>query len=296
MAEYAVIDVSDWPAAGEEQLGTKPKQWIARTETDLWLWKAATFNRRPDGSDYRKGDDWSERVACEVGRVLGLPVAESDLAERCGTPGVISRRFLSHPEALVHGNELLPACDDPHDRTGYTIDAVAAVLSEVDPPASKPALPTAMDWFVGYLVLDVLIGNTDRHIENWGVVRYAGGVRLAPSFDHASSLGFMLSDQQRADRLETKDQLRNVRAYAAAARSKFEGRPHPAGVAIDGLRRLTSIAIQHWVGVVDTLPSIEHLVAAVPESRMSTAAKAFAIRLYEENHSTLSQAFRTLEQ
>jgi hypothetical protein len=46
----------------------------------------------------------------------------------------------------------------------------------------------------GFVTLDALILNTDRHHENWGLIRTVspeGKVkhRVAPSFDHASSLG-----------------------------------------------------------------------------------------------------------
>ncbi|MCW5966738.1 MAG: hypothetical protein KIT83_22050, partial [Bryobacterales bacterium] len=50
-----------------------------------------------------------------------------------------------------------------------------------------------------YLVLDALIGNTDRHHENWGILRHRTSDgwrgRVAPTFDHASSLGRELIDE-----------------------------------------------------------------------------------------------------
>ena len=52
-----------------------------------------------------------------------------------------------------------------------------------------------------YVVLDAQIGNTDRHHENWGVLVDLSeeSVRLtvAPSFDHAYSLGRELRDTRR---------------------------------------------------------------------------------------------------
>lgn len=84
---------------------------------------------------------------------------------------------------------------------------------------------------VGWLPrLDALIGNTDRHQENWGVIE-AGRRRLSPTFDHASSLGFLLDDSARVERLTTADRDRDVSAYAERARSKFEGGPHPCDAA-----------------------------------------------------------------
>jgi hypothetical protein len=295
---YPIVDVSNWPAAGEEQLGTKPKQWLAHPETqELWLWKESTWNRRRGDTPYRKGDDWSERVVCEVARHLGLPTAEVELATRGHSVGVVSRRFLGRDEGLVHGNELLQLQPDARRRTGYTPAAVEMALAGCGPPEPHPSLYAPMDWFAGYLVLDALVGNTDRHIENWGVVVAAAEVRplLAPSFDHASSLGFLLSDEERQERLDTRDGNRTVSAYALRAQTKFQGRPRPATVASDALRRRPLATREHWRAAVASLISIDEIVAAVPDSRMSPIAREFASRLFEQNHTMLSQAVRILE-
>ena len=36
--------MTGWEPAGEESLGTKPKQWLRSPTGDRWLWKEATFN------------------------------------------------------------------------------------------------------------------------------------------------------------------------------------------------------------------------------------------------------------
>ena len=293
---FPILDVSDWQPAREEPLGTKPKQWLVRpSDGELWLWKESTWNTSKGGPRFRKGDDWSERVACEIARELGIPVADVELASYEERPGVVSRRFVTRSEGLVHGNELLVQQLDPCGIPIYTVEAVMSVLTGVAPPAGYDALPTAVSWFAGYLVLDALIGNTDRHIENWGVVRLGSDrARLAPSFDHASSLGFLLNDDQRSEHLRTRDVNRTIRAYASRSRTKFDDRPHTAEAAIALLSQLTTSAQQQWITRVGSLTSIEDLVPEIPESRMSPVAREFAVRLYQENHSTLSQAFRSL--
>ncbi len=63
------------------------------------------------------------------------------------------------------------------------------------------------------------IGNGDRHHENWGVIRKkmipaaTETIYLAPTYDHASSLGRELSDENR--------QKRSVEAYANKCFSAF---------------------------------------------------------------------------
>jgi hypothetical protein len=54
------------------------------------------------------------------------------------------------------------------------------------------------EWWSRTLSFDAIIGNTDRHSENWGlIVRNApDGLKysLAPTFDNGSSLGFIIRE------------------------------------------------------------------------------------------------------
>lgn len=201
-------------------------------------------------------------------------------------------------ETLVHGNELLAAIDvgtgDPRDRTGYTVATVRRALAGIGPPVPAHELATAFDWFVGYLVLDALIGNTDRHQDNWAAIQSSVGRRLAPSFDHASCLGFQLSDAERSERLHGRGN-RTLASYRSGARSKFEGHPAPLEAALAGLALLDTHVRAHWVAALGKCHRFEDVLADVPEERMSTPAKQFAIGLLDENHAALSHAIRTME-
>jgi hypothetical protein len=293
MVEFPEVDITEWRAAGPEQLGTKPKRWLEDPTGALWLFKGVTTNPRSGGERYEKGDDWSERVAGFVAVDLGLPCAEVELAvshhpdgdER----GIISRKVLDDEHELIHGNELLAEIgilgESTRDRRGYTLAAVQQVLSPVDPPVTGAGL-SAWEWFVGYLVLDAIIGNTDRHQENWAVIG-DGTRRLAPTFDHASSLGFLLDDDQRQDRLRTSDQNRTVTRWASRAESKFEGKPHPCQVAADALGMCNEQARRRWVEAVNGIETIDGTVARLPAGRASIAAREFAAALFTANRSQL---------
>lgn len=292
------IDVSDWLPAGPEQLGTKPKQWLVGDDGELWLWKESTYNIGSDGVPYRKGDDWAEVVASRVATAMGIPVATVRLAHNDPKFGVVSRRVHQDDEDLEHGNELLAGIGvvsvDDHDRSGYTADNVERALADVGPPTSDRQPTTAFGWFVAYLLLDAVVGNTDRHQDNWAVIRGPAGARLSPSFDHASCLGFLLSDDERSERLTTSDENRGAAAYARRARSKLEGSPSLVEAALSGLRRLSVGGQRALAEMIYAAPDLESLVADIDPERFPPMAKAFAEAAHDANRRTLSQALRTL--
>jgi len=88
---------------------------------------------------------------------------------------------------------------DLHQRrhtSDHTFERIRQAILEVCGGRCKKDLGQ----FGGYLVFDALIGNTDRHHENWALLKREAGPtdhRLAPSFDHASSLGREMRDERR---------------------------------------------------------------------------------------------------
>ena len=165
---------------------------------------------------------------------MGLPHAAYELGSHEGQRCVVSPMFLPDGCSLIHGNELLGETDPSYGtgarisryrQSAHTLEAVWDALhqtaSELPRNWSPPAgITTAVDVFVGYLVLDAFIGNTDRHDENWAIIEApehpTARRHLAPTFDHASSLGCHLQDVERERRLQTRDAGYTVEAYASA--------------------------------------------------------------------------------
>ncbi|MFT3851306.1 MAG: hypothetical protein QM733_00975 [Ilumatobacteraceae bacterium] len=211
-------------------------------------------------------------------------LAVVDLGDETGL-GAISKKVLSDSESLIHGNELLADVGvvgtSARDRTGYTLAAVQAALDGIAPPADGREF-SAWDWFVDYLVLDAPIGNTDCHQEDWAVIA-DGGRRLAPTSDHASCLGFLLDDAERDGRLATRDRDRTVQAYAARARSKFDGSTHPCDIAHQGLSMVDAHVRDHRLERAAMIRTVEPILGRVPARRMSPAARRFAAGVFAAN-------------
>lgn len=145
--------------------------------------------------------------------------------------------------------------------------------------------------FIGYLVLDALIGNTDRHEENWSAISSAEAGsqrRLSPTFDHASSLGFLLSDQDRQERLSSADRNRTPEGYADRAKTPFASKPHPITVVGDAQELGGRGTAEYWLGQVEHVDDLVIPIWAIPEHRMSTPAREFAQRVLRHNWSKMT--------
>lgn len=291
---YAIVDVSSWEAIAAEEMGKKSKVWLVDPPGQRWLFKSV----REDQQGAR-GEDWAEKLAAEVAQSLGIPAAAVELAHRQrqdGNPrGVISRSVMPDEQhALHHGNELLRGLVTAYDAQrlgevpGYTLDAVWSALQGVGvPPDSGLPLTEGRALFVGYLMLDALIANTDRHHQNWAVIRtpQEADDYLSPSFDHATSLGF----QEPQERKQLLLDEGRVRDWTAKARSKFEGRPSPMAVAREALQQASGEVTDFWLGRLEALHEEVWVsrIEAVPADLMSQVDRRFAAEVIRVNREEL---------
>ena len=84
-------------------------------------------------------------------------------------------------------------------------------------------------------------------------------------------------------------------SYAAGARTKFEGRPSTFDAALAALSLVGEVARRYWVEAVANGPDLIALVSDLPDERMNTTAKRFAVVLCTENRRSLSHLLRTME-
>jgi hypothetical protein len=295
---YPILIVPDNASTQLEQLGTKPKFWFEDDDGTETLFKEGY-----PGS----GEHWAEKIACEVARQLGLPHAEYELATWRGRPGVVSPNLAAGKARLILGNEILAKvfsgyqASERRRDSQHTLLRVAAVLgntASVATPAGWDCpqdIGDAFGVFVGYLLLDALIGNQDRHQLNWGLIRSSEGrLMLAPTFDHASSLGRNESDTVRNERMMTRDKGRGLDTYAQRARSglyRSQGSPKPMLTleALAEAQKLSPSAGGYWLQRLAAMPAdaCQTITRAVPDSMISEPARDFALRLMLVNRQRL---------
>jgi hypothetical protein len=289
--------VPDDAALLPEQLGSKPKFWFQNAASIDCLFKEAQLHT---------GEDWSEKIAGELCRLLGLPHVDYDLALWKDRKGVVCPTCVPIGGRLVHGNELLAQLVPgyPQQRffkvSQHTLENVFATLqsAEINVPIGwEPfaGVDQAIDVFVGYLMLDAWIGNTDRHHENWAlVVSPKTTIHLAPSYDHASSLGTHETDGNRRDRLTTRDTRRSMTRYVARATSAFfaSSLDKKPMLTLDtfreaGMRRPD--AAEAWLERLAQVPcqDVQAIFAQMPPDRINTVATEFALKMLALNYQRL---------
>jgi hypothetical protein len=296
---YHIVPVSRSPEQ-LEPLGTKRKFWYRDESGVLWLFKA---------EERGTGEDWAEKVACELAGLLGLPHVPYELAEEQASklPGVICPRVGGVDDALMLGNQLLLAQDAsyPVQSNEYRVKkhSIAAVAKAVQTLALPPAewcsgmpaeIDSALAVFAGYAMLDAWIANQDRHHENWAALRAGEKLHLAPTFDHGAALARNLSDAEREERLTTKDRGRHIKSFVRRARSAFfatEQAAKPMGTvaAWQAFADLVSPATDAWLARLAAIrdEQIEACLLAVPPHRLSPIAREFTLALLYENRQRL---------
>lgn len=287
-----------------EQLGTKEKFWFYCAD-DLENLQLFKYSRTGTG------EHWSEKCAAELCHLLHIPHAKYDLAKHDDRFGVVTHNIIPSGFRMVMGNEVLHSSTADYPRPleagekpvrvrEHTVTRVLGCLDNqrIQPPPSDYDLNgmNAADVFCGYLMLDALISNQDRHHENWAIMlnNETGEQFLCPTYDHAASLGREMLDDERNERLTTRDKNRQIPCFVRKARSelfkaKTDKKPLLTVEAFQHAVESRVVARNHWLRRLNALTedSITNVFNQVPSSCISESARQFATLMVMENRRRL---------
>ncbi|MBT9485568.1 HipA domain-containing protein [Sediminibacterium sp.] len=167
------LDVSNW----NEQFwlnsgGTRAKKILQDHAGDLWFFKCSEKKPAKEGkpAKYYRYEFWSEVIAYQLGNDWGLNVLRYDPAVFNDEIGCISRSMhKTGDEQLLELGRFMTALssdfipDDKKTRNQYTFQLLAETLDYFE-------LTQYWENFFQTLLFDAVIGNTDRHQENWAFI------------------------------------------------------------------------------------------------------------------------------
>ncbi|MES2701750.1 MAG: hypothetical protein V4649_03880 [Bacteroidota bacterium] len=160
--------------------GTRAKEYLADAEGKYYYFKRSQYKPAAAGKPEKnfKYEFWSEIVAYEVGSRLGFDVLPYYLAIDKEGPGCICASMInSDKEELIEGIKYLQAFDNSFDpekteqRNRYTFQLIDHALSQFK-------LGAYIEYLMETFVFDCIIGNGDRHQENWAVISEYGPTAL----------------------------------------------------------------------------------------------------------------------
>lgn len=284
-ADYYVIEIQpDW-VLEPEAMGSKDKFWFHGEPGPEWLFKYPQPNT---------GQHWSEKIAAEVADRLDFLHARVELAVFQRTRGSATESFAREGRELYHGNQIMAGHVLGYDpgktfgHSGHTLENIFLAMERSF--ASEDGARRAKERIAEYLVLDALIGNTDRHHENWGILRKRteGGWfgALAPTFDHASSLGRELVDDSAGKcrrRLLAEGRLAQYAEKAPGAIFWRADNRHGTSP-LELVRRASALHPGLFGPALKALEKLDRgalweIVARVPADWMSDLAQKFAVEL-----------------
>ena len=201
---------------------------------------------------------------------------------------------------MFHGNQILAGVIqgyDPYMRFGqsnHTLENIWLALDHLFEGQD------AKLQFAEYMVLDGVIGNTDRHHENWGAIHSklseVGTVEyMAHPFDHASSLGRELEDERRAMLLsENRVGRYSERGRGGIYWSQADRRgPSPVALVRLATERYPEFFRPTLAKLDDLSPdSLREIAERTPEDWISPTARQFATSLMRYNLEKIREAVR----
>ncbi|MXS85315.1 hypothetical protein ABO04_05120 [Nitrosomonas sp. HPC101] len=197
LVQTDIIDVSGWEADAEFAIfpqGARAKEAVFAPsqphEKFIVPNKRYLFKRSK-----RSYPDqfWGEVIAYRIGCLLGVSVPPAFVATNTKSghcAALIEWFYIDGKEQFILGGDLVRNIQTGFDRKyGQQHNIVDIVLLMRIFSRSGLLKSGWRQWWVDALLFDALIGNTDRHQDNWGVIFEQDSITLSPLFDNGTSLG-----------------------------------------------------------------------------------------------------------
>lgn len=146
--------------------GTRAKKYLQAPDGKFYYFKRSQIK---PGKEYTF-EFWNEIIAYELGAMLDFNMLRYDIAIDGEIMGCICQSMIdSEQEELIEGVKYLQAYSPNYDpakkehQTWYTFDMIERALQSAK-------IPYFIDDIIKIIIFDSLIGNGDRHQENWAII------------------------------------------------------------------------------------------------------------------------------
>lgn len=226
---------------GVSSKGKRVKGWFQRNSDGvLFLYKEPKIFQ---STGFVTQEIWTEFIAYKIGKFLNLDVPKVMFAKNVDKYGVLIKSFIKNENELVDAKELLSKTNIPQSHNLYVVKGLLLT------PHVKRG-----EWikFKKMLIFDCLIGNNDRHSENWGVCYdfTSDLLKLAPIYDNANCFTSQL------DELNVLNMILNKSLV-----EKYVKDSKPPDLYLDSFTPFKYTHYKIMQHLIETEPDMKHLIA-----------------------------------
>ncbi len=171
MITTTFTDISNWQKNTFYNTGGTRSKYVAMhpESNDAYFFKGS--KETPEGEIRYPMEFWSEIVSSKIGASLGFPLLDYNIAydeNHKQKVGCISKTMIADSSSkLTEGKDYLtganPKYNPDQDKKDYTFQLICEALKKYN-------LEKYIDNIIEIIVFDSLVGNSDRHQENWGII------------------------------------------------------------------------------------------------------------------------------
>lgn len=245
-----IKDFSSWEEyeGASEGSGRSEKIWLVNTVND----EIGLFKFRK--SQYTT-EHLSEKMAMELAELVDIECMKVDIGICNDRVGSLSYRINEKNENLIEGVQLInkyypdynpEILYDEIREEYYSLEMILKSLEDYDFQKDFLQIP----------IFDFIIGNTDRHQNNWAILQKDERIRLCPLYDNGSSLCCYIREQN-IDSYLGNDRVRfnSLINSKSTSRIKIDKKLKKEPTHLDVLKYLKS---NHYEDIIDIIKNISY--------------------------------------
>ncbi len=213
-------------------------------------------------------------MSCEIAKVLEYNCAHIELAiDENDKLGILDYVFVNrYEEEHIDAISYIKKNNEIRSKF-YTLENIKKCLDTLDTDLFYQ--------FLKIMIFDALIGEQDRHEENWGVTRKNGTYKISPLYDNGCSLLREFYDEKNAKKYY--DGLKNFDNYIKRSRTiiyKQDGTKYKHFELIEELYKKYPIQMKREIENLEKLTDskIENIVNKIPNNIITEKHKEYIIK------------------